>query len=77
MLYLGSQFCLSRKLQYPEKTTDLLQVTDILYHTSCIEYTSPSMGFKLTTLVVTGTDCTDNCKSNYHTITAQTAQTEI
>ena len=35
------------------------------------------MGLKLTTLVVTGTDCTDNCKSNYHTITAQMAQTEI
>jgi len=27
------------------------------------------MGFKLTTLVVIVTDCTGNCKSNYHTIT--------
>ena len=35
----------------------------------CIEYTSPWNGFKLTTLVVIFTDCTDNCKSNYHTIT--------
>jgi len=25
--------------------------------------------FKLTTSVVKGTDCTGNCKSNYHTIT--------
>ena len=26
-------------------------------------------GVKLTTLLVIGTDCTDRCKSNYHTIT--------
>jgi hypothetical protein len=26
------------------------------------------MGFKLTALVVTGTDCTGSCKTNYHTI---------
>ena len=26
-------------------------------------------GFELTTLVVIGTECTDSCKSNYHTIT--------
>ena len=30
-------------------------------------------GFKLTTLVVIGTDCTGRCKSNYHTITTMTA----
>jgi hypothetical protein len=30
-------------------------------------------GFKLTTLVVIGTDCTGSCKSNYHTITTTTA----
>jgi hypothetical protein len=38
-------------------------------HNVCIEYTSPWMGFKLTTLVVIGTDCTGSFKSNYHTIT--------
>ena len=38
----------------------------------CIEYTSPWTGFKLTTLIVIGTDCTDNCKSNYHTIMTTT-----
>jgi len=42
----------------PEKTIDLSQVTDKLYHT---------------TLVVIGTDCTGSCKSNYHTITTMTA----
>ena len=29
-------------------------------------------GFELTTLVVISTDCTDSCKSNYHTITTRT-----
>jgi hypothetical protein len=32
----------------------------------------PWMRFKLTTLVMMGTDCTDSCKSNYHMITATT-----
>ena len=50
-----------RKLEYPQKTTDMPQVTK-----SCIDYTS---GFKLTTLVAIGTDCRGSCKSSYHTIT--------
>ena len=33
----------------------------------CIGYTSPWAGFKLTTLVVIGTDCTGSCKSKHHT----------
>jgi hypothetical protein len=46
----------------------------ILYrvHLAMNEYTSPWTGFRLTTLVVMGTDCTGSCKSNYHTITTTT-----
>ena len=50
-LYRGSQFYWWKKPEYPEKTTDLPQVTD----KCCIENTSP--WFKLTMLVVIGTDC--------------------
>jgi hypothetical protein len=54
-----------------EKTTDLPQVTDKLFH--IMLYTSPRAGFELTTSVVIGTDCIGNCKSTYHTITATMA----
>ena len=43
----------------------------------CIEYTSPSVGFELTALVLIGTDCTGSCKSNYHTIMTTTAPNEL
>ena len=54
-----------------EKTTDLSQITDNLYHT--LLYTSPWSRFELTTSVVIGTDCIGSCKTNYHTITATMA----
>jgi hypothetical protein len=43
------------------------------YDICCIRYTSTWVGFKLTTLVVIGTDCIGSCKSNYHTITTTAA----
>ena len=70
-LYRGSQFNWWRKPEYPEKSTDLSQVTD--KHYQIMLCTSPWSRFELTTSVVIGTNCICSCKSNYHTITAATA----
>ena len=53
-LYRGSQLYWWRKPKYPEKTTDLPQVTDKLYHTILYRVHFTRSNFELTTLLVIG-----------------------
>jgi hypothetical protein len=67
-LYRGSQFYWWRKTEYPEKTTDLSEVADKIYHIMLYRVHLAWAGYELTNVSNDRHSCIGSHKSNYHTI---------
>ena len=70
---LFKKICFEKQFKCNQRKPLTCRTSLTNFITSCTEYTLPWTGFKLTTLVVIGTDCIGSCKSNYHTIMTMTA----